>query len=78
MAIAMRQQMKLLRERWKKMGYSALHIRMGISTGYCHVGNYGATHRMAYTIVGRDVNLAHVYSMLLKLMKYSFLMILIN
>ena len=58
MAIAMRQQMKLLRERWKKMGYPALHIRMGISTGYCHVGNYGAAHRMAYTIVGRDANLA--------------------
>lgn len=58
MAIAMRQQMKLLRERWKKMGYPALNIRMGISTGYCHVGNYGATYRMAYTIVGRDVNLA--------------------
>ena len=58
MAIAMRQQMKLLRERWKKMGYPALHIRRGISTGYCHVGNYGASHRMAYTIVGRDVNLA--------------------
>ena len=58
MAIAMRQQMKLLRERWKKMGYPALHIRMGISTGYCHVGNYGASHRMAYTIVGRDANLA--------------------
>ena len=58
MAIAMRQQMKILRERWIKMGYPPLHIRMGISTGYCHVGNYGATHRMAYTIVGRDVNLA--------------------
>ena len=58
MAIAMRQQMKLLRERWIKMGYPALHIRMGISTGYCHVGNYGAAHRMAYTIVGRDANLA--------------------
>ncbi|MDQ1207880.1 adenylate cyclase [Acinetobacter baylyi] len=58
MAIAMRQQMKLLRERWKKMGYPALNIRMGVSTGYCHVGNYGATYRMAYTIVGRDVNLA--------------------
>ncbi len=40
------------------MGYPALHIRMGISTGYCHVGNYGAAHRMAYTIVGRDANLA--------------------
>ena len=58
MAMAMRQQMKLLRERWIKMGYPPLHIRMGISTGYCHVGNYGATHRMAYTIVGRDANLA--------------------
>lgn len=58
MAIAMRQQMKLLRERWIKMGYPPLHIRMGISTGYCHVGNYGAAHRMAYTIVGRDANLA--------------------
>ena len=58
MAIAMRQQMKLLRERWVKMGYPPLHIRMGISTGYCHVGNYGANHRMAYTIVGRDANLA--------------------
>lgn len=58
MAIAMRQQMKLLRERWVKMGYPPLHIRMGISTGYCHVGNYGASHRMAYTIVGRDANLA--------------------
>lgn len=40
------------------MGYPPLHIRMGISTGYCHVGNYGANHRMAYTIVGRDANLA--------------------
>lgn len=58
MALAMRQQMKLLRERWVKMGYPALHIRMGMSTGYCHVGNYGTEQRMAYTIVGRDVNLA--------------------
>ena len=58
MAIAMRQQMKFLRERWIKIGYAPLHIRMGISTGYCHVGNYGAVHRMAYTIVGRDANLA--------------------
>lgn len=58
MALAMRQQMTFLRERWIKMGYAPLHIRMGISTGYCHVGNYGAVHRMAYTIVGRDANLA--------------------
>lgn len=58
MAIAMRQQMKILRERWKQMGHPALHIRMGISTGYCHVGNYGSGERMAYTLVGREVNLA--------------------
>lgn len=58
MAIAMRQQMKILRERWKNMGHPELHIRMGISTGYCHVGNYGSAERMAYTLVGREVNLA--------------------
>ena len=58
MALAMRQQMKFLRARWEQMGYAPLHIRMGVSTGYCHVGNYGAVHRMAYTIVGRDANLA--------------------
>ena len=58
MAIAMRQQMRILRERWVKMGYTSLHVRMGVATGYCHVGNYGTTHRMSYTILGRDVNLA--------------------
>ena len=58
MAVMMRQQMRILRERWIKMGYASLHIRMGVATGYCHVGNYGTIHRMSYTIVGRDVNLA--------------------
>ena len=58
MAISMRQQMHILRERWKKMGFPELHIRMGISTGYCHVGNYGSDYRMSYTLIGHDVNLA--------------------
>lgn len=58
MAISMRQQMHILRERWKKMGFPELHIRMGISTGYCHVGNYGSDYRMSYTLIGQDVNLA--------------------
>lgn len=58
MALAMQQQMKILRERWQKMGYPSLHVRMGITTGYCHVGNYGTADRMAYTIVGREANLA--------------------
>jgi adenylate cyclase len=58
MAVAMRQQMRVLRERWIKLGFSSLHIRMGIATGYCHVGNYGTSHRMSYSIVGRDANIA--------------------
>lgn len=58
MAVNMRQQMHILRERWKKMGFPELHIRMGISTGYCHVGNYGSDYRMSYTVIGHDVNLA--------------------
>jgi hypothetical protein len=51
-------EMKILRERWKRLGYTGLHIRIGINTGYCHVGNYGTSSRMSYTIVGRDANLA--------------------
>lgn len=31
---------------------------MGLSTGYCTVGNFGAENRMDYTIIGREVNLA--------------------
>ncbi|MEB3766552.1 adenylate/guanylate cyclase domain-containing protein [Acinetobacter sp. MD2] len=58
MALAMRQQMHFLRERWLKMGFPELHIRMGVSTGYCHVGNYGSDDRMSYTLIGHDVNLA--------------------
>lgn len=58
MALAMLDEMKILRERWKRLGYTGLHIRIGINTGYCHVGNYGTSSRMSYTIVGRDANLA--------------------
>lgn len=31
---------------------------MGITTGYCTVGNFGSEARMDYTIVGNQVNLA--------------------
>lgn len=58
MAIAMLNEMKILRERWKRLGYIGLHVRIGINTGYCHVGNFGTRTRMSYTIVGRDANLA--------------------
>lgn len=59
MAIEMRRHMLKLRSRWSEMGMtSPLQIRMGISTGYCTVGNFGTEQRMDYTILGREVNLA--------------------
>lgn len=59
MAIEMRNHMEVLRQRWADQGISApLQIRMGISTGYCTVGNFGTESRMDYTIIGKEVNLA--------------------
>lgn len=59
MAIAMRKHMKVLRQQWRARGITKpLEIRMGINTGFCTVGNFGADTRMDYTIIGREVNLA--------------------
>lgn len=59
MALEMRRHMKLLRQRWKAQGIKQpLEIRMGINTGYCTVGNFGAESRMDYTLLGKEVNLA--------------------
>ncbi|MDX1694514.1 MAG: adenylate/guanylate cyclase domain-containing protein [Ketobacteraceae bacterium] len=59
MAIEMRKRMKMLRQRWRQHGINKpLQVRMGINTGYCTVGNFGAETRMDYTIIGKEVNLA--------------------
>ena len=59
MAIDMRDRMIVLREKWHDEGMSRpLRIRCGINTGFCTVGNFGSEHRMDYTIVGGQVNLA--------------------
>lgn len=59
MALAMRQHMKIFRQQSRTQGISRpMEIRMGIATGYCMVGNFGADSRMDYTIIGREVNLA--------------------
>ncbi len=59
MGIDMRKRMKVLRQKWQSQGIrTPLEIRMGISTGYCTVGNFGAENRMDYTIIGKEVNLA--------------------
>lgn len=59
MAIDMRKHMKIMRQRWRSQGVrTPLEIRMGISSGYVTVGNFGAENRMDYTIIGKEVNLA--------------------
>ncbi len=56
----MRQQMKLLRQTLGQNGLSAITYPYGyFSTGYCHVGNYGAsTSYGIYHCRERDANLA--------------------
>lgn len=59
MAVDMRNHMKIMRQRWRSQGIrTPLEIRMGISSGFVTVGNFGAENRMDYTIIGKEVNLA--------------------
>ncbi|MBO9494738.1 adenylate cyclase [Thalassotalea sp. G20_0] len=59
MAIEMQKHMQVLRKQWIAKGVeNPLQIRIGINTGYCTVGNFGAESRMDYTLLGREVNLA--------------------
>jgi class 3 adenylate cyclase len=44
---------------WRDKGYeNPFEMRIGINTGFCNVGNFGAEARMDYTIIGAEVNLA--------------------
>jgi adenylate cyclase len=58
MAVAMQIEMKRLRQKYSHSEFGQLHVRMGITTGYCHVGNFGSASRMSYTIIGREANIA--------------------
>ncbi len=58
MALTMQHEIKVLTQRWQAQGFNGLHVRMGLSSGYCHVGNFGSKTRMNYTILGREANLA--------------------
>jgi class 3 adenylate cyclase/HAMP domain-containing protein len=59
MALEMKRRLTELREEWNEKGYThEFHVRMGINTGYCTVGNFGSENRMDYTIIGSQVNLA--------------------
>jgi adenylate cyclase len=59
MAVRMQRQMRVLQQRWAARGYARpFHMRVGINTGFCNVGNFGSESRMDYTIIGAEVNLA--------------------
>jgi adenylate cyclase len=59
MAIAMQTRMRDLQSEWRDAGLEKpFQLRIGITTGYCTVGNFGSEDRMDYTIIGNEVNLA--------------------
>ncbi len=59
MAVAMQRRMRELEHEWRRRGLERpFRIRIGISTGFCTVGNFGSKDRMDYTIIGNEVNLA--------------------
>jgi class 3 adenylate cyclase len=59
MAYEMQERLAELHIQWQREGLQHPFItRIGINTGYCNVGNFGSHNRMAYTILGGEVNLA--------------------
>ncbi len=59
MALAMQERNKELQRHWKKLGVTNdLEVRMGITSGFCTVGNFGSDQRLDYTALGSPVNLA--------------------
>jgi len=58
-AIEMQVKCRELKEKWVKEGLFPLKIRVGINTGEVVVGNMGTQKKLAYTVLGSDVNLAN-------------------
>jgi adenylate cyclase len=59
MAIEMQHRIASLNAEWRSAGIDeSFHVRMGINTGFCDVGNFGSNDRMDYTIIGAEANLA--------------------
>ncbi len=57
-ALAMKQTLVELHERWMKNGTPLFNIGIGLNTGEVIVGNMGSEKRFDYTAIGDDVNLA--------------------
>jgi adenylate cyclase len=60
MALEMKEAIVELNREWLAKGIrQGFEVRMGISTGFATVGNFGSDERMDYTIIGKQVNLAN-------------------
>lgn len=59
MAMEMQTRLISFREEWRAKGVTnPFHVRVGINTGYCTIGNFGSETKMDYTIIGNNVNMA--------------------
>jgi PAS domain S-box-containing protein len=59
MALAMQTRLDELRRGWNDKGLDdTFQLRIGITTGFCTVGNFGSEDRLDYTAIGNAVNLA--------------------
>ena len=56
--IEMQATLKALQPHFKELGWPEIHVGVGINTGRVSVGNMGSEVRVAYTVIGDDVNLA--------------------
>jgi adenylate cyclase len=57
-AVAMQEELKVLRDKWVARGRRTFEIGVGVNTGEAIVGNMGSIQAMGYTVIGDAVNLA--------------------
>jgi adenylate cyclase len=56
-AVEMMEKLHELQEMWRKQNKPVMNIGIGVNTGEMVVGNLGSQQRMAYTVIGDNVNL---------------------
>jgi len=57
-ALAMRECLGRLQERWRAAGLPPIEMRIGINSGDVVIGNMGTAQRLDYTVMGDAVNVA--------------------